>query len=169
MNPAFALAERGLVPDALVRAGIRRLLAERLRTELGGGCERQREDHERFVEELRSSPVALATDAANAQHYEVPAEFFGRVLGPRMKYSACLWPDGVDDLATAEEAMLALTVARAGIEDGMRVLDLGCGWGSLSLWVAERFPRCRVLAVSNSASQREHVLAAARARGPRQR
>jgi len=164
VRSAIALAERGLVPDVLVRAGIRRLLAARLASELGN-VERQREACERFVRELCESPVALSVEAANVQHYEVPAEFFARILGPRMKYSACLWPAGVDDLAAAEEAMLELTAARAGIEDGMRVLDLGCGWGSLSLWLAERYPRCRMLAVSNSTPQREHILAAARTRG----
>ncbi len=143
------LAERGLLPDALVRLGIRRRLAERARTLAG--------TEPAFLEELRRSPVALLPEKANAQHYELPAAFFERVLGPRMKYSACLFAPGVATLAEAEAQTLALTCERAGLEDGMRVLDLGCGWGSLSLWIAERYPRCRVLAVSNAKAQAEWI------------
>jgi cyclopropane-fatty-acyl-phospholipid synthase len=153
----IGLAEAGLVPDAVVRAGIRRLLRQRLR-ELAAGCEAAGEAAHAFREELRASPVALAPELANEQHYEVAPAFFERVLGPRTKYSCALWSEGVRDLAAAEEAMLATTCRRAGVEDGMRVLDLGCGWGALSLWLAERHPRCRVLAVSNSKLQREFVL-----------
>jgi cyclopropane-fatty-acyl-phospholipid synthase len=101
--------------------------------------------------------MAVHTEAANEQHYEVPARFFCQFLGPRMKYSACYWPGGVADIAGAENAMLALTCERAGIEDGMEVLDLGCGWGSFALYVAEHYPAARVLAVSNSRSQGEHI------------
>jgi cyclopropane-fatty-acyl-phospholipid synthase len=100
-------------------------------------------------------------DAANRQHYELPTAFFGEFLGPRLKYSCCLWQEGADDLAAAEEAMLALTCERARLEDGMDVLDLGCGWGSLALFIAERYPRCRVTAMSNSRTQAEHIAAAA--------
>jgi cyclopropane-fatty-acyl-phospholipid synthase len=152
------LAEAGLVPDALVRAGIRRLLRRRLRELVLDGCEAQAEAAEAFRSEQRLRPVALVPDLANAQHYEVAPAFFERVLGPRMKYSCALWPAGAADLAAAEEAMLALTCRRAEVADGMRVLDLGCGWGSLSLWLAERHPGCRVLAVSNSKLQREFIL-----------
>ena len=101
----------------------------------------------------------------NEQHYEVPAEFFQLVLGPRLKYSCCLWPEGVESLAAAEEAMLALTCERAEIEDGMEILDLGCGWGSLTFWLAECYPACRILAVSNSRTQREFIESRARERG----
>jgi cyclopropane-fatty-acyl-phospholipid synthase len=121
--------------------------------------------HERFVASLATSPVTLSPELANLQHYEVPVEFFRAVLGPRMKYSCAWFGPGVRGLAQAEEAMLALTAERAGIEDGMRVLDLGCGWGSLTLWLAERFPRCRITAVSNSKLQREAILAEAARRG----
>jgi cyclopropane-fatty-acyl-phospholipid synthase len=165
LSVGLELVERGLVPDWLVRWGIRRLLAERLREASSGGVEAWRERQEAFVEELRSSPLALAVEAANEQHYEVPPEFFQRVLGPRLKYSACLWPPDVDGLAGAEEAMLALTCERAGLADGMEVLELGCGWGSLTLWMAERYPRSRILAVSNSRPQREFISAAAADRG----
>lgn len=117
------------------------------------------------MHELRESPVALETAAANAQHYEVPSAFFELVLGPRMKYSSCLWPEGVETLAGAEEAMLSLTCERSRLEDGMDVLDLGCGWGSFALYAAERYPGSRVLAVSNSAGQRLHIEAEAARRG----
>jgi cyclopropane-fatty-acyl-phospholipid synthase len=149
------LAESGRIPDPAIRWGIRRILAERLRDQaLAGEPFKQG-----FISELGRSPVALLPERANAQHYEWPAAFFEAVLGPQLKYSSAYFPPGVTGLVEAEEAMLALTCRRAGIEDGMQVLDLGCGWGSLSLWVATRHPACRVLAVSNSKSQREHVLA----------
>ena len=163
VRSAIGLAETGLVPDALVRAGIRHLIRHRLRRE------NARADEQRAIllRELRSAPIATATDTANEQHYEVPVEFFARVLGPRLKYSACYWDGGVRTLAEAETAMLDLAVRRAGIEDGMRVLDLGCGWGSFTLYAAERFPRCRFLAVSNSASQQSFISRRARALGLR--
>lgn len=155
------LAEVGLVPDALIRRAIRRMCAERLAAERAAGPAAQAAR----LAALRSGPIAVAADLANEQHYEVPPAFFEAVLGPRLKYSCCDWDGGAVRLAEAEERMLALTCERAGIEDGMRVLDLGCGWGSLSLWIAERFPRCRVVGVSNSKPQREHVLGRAAARG----
>ena len=165
MKLLMDLAERGLLADGVVRFGIRRLLAGRLAELEAGGEAARRQRLEAFVATMASSPVALPAGAANRQHYELPAELFRLVLGPRLKYSACWWPEGVATLAEAEEATLALTVERAGIEDGMTVLDLGCGWGSLSLWVAEKHPTCQVLAVSNSRLQREHILARAAERG----
>jgi cyclopropane-fatty-acyl-phospholipid synthase len=156
-----ALCERGHVPDALARFGMRRLIRSRLRDEQRGGEARQRA----FFDSLRSGPVAIATADANAQHYEVPSAFFETVLGPRLKYS-CAWFEGAgDDLARAEEAMLALTCERAGVANGMRLLDLGCGWGSLSLWLAEQYPDAAITAVSNSATQRAHITARAAAAG----
>jgi cyclopropane-fatty-acyl-phospholipid synthase len=119
----------------------------------------------RHAAALAAGPFVLHKDAANRQHYELPPAFFREIVGPRLKYSSCLWPDGVDDLAAAEEAMLALTCERAGLEDGMEVLDLGCGWGALSLFIAERYPRCRVTAMSNSGTQAEHIAAACAAAG----
>jgi cyclopropane-fatty-acyl-phospholipid synthase len=165
MDVTLEAAERGLFPDFLLRAGMRRLLRERLREEDRGGCEANQAALETLVEELRRSPIAISTHRANEQHYEVPDAFFRLVLGPRMKYSCCLWEPGTADLASAEDAMLRLTAERAGIEDGQDVLELGCGWGSLTLWLAERFPRCRILAVSNSATQREFIEAECRRRG----
>jgi cyclopropane-fatty-acyl-phospholipid synthase len=161
----IGLAERGLVPDSLVRLGIRRMLRQRLREIAQPDVEAAREVQHAFLSELRRGPLALVPELANEQHYEVPPAFFEQVLGTRLKYSCGLWPAGVHDLDEAEERMLELTCRRAGIADGARVLDLGCGWGSLSLWIAERFRHCRVIAVSNSKSQREFILAQAAARG----
>jgi len=147
-------AERGRVPDAWVRTGIRRLVNARRRQI---ASENGEDVVERFLRATRMAPVAVAADQANRQHYEVPAEFFQRVLGPRLKYSCCYWPAGVDSLAEAEELALRLTCEHAGLQDGMDVLELGCGWGSLSLWMAEQFPQSRITAVSNSRSQKDFI------------
>lgn len=159
------LIDRGVLPDAAIRFGIRQLLAERLREEDTGDVEAQRERLREFVAALKSSPVAVHQDKANEQHYEVPTAFYQLALGPRLKYSGALYPTGRETLAQAEEAMLALSCQRARLEDGMTVLDLGCGWGSLSFWILERYPRCKVLAVSNSAVQRRHIEAERDRRG----
>lgn len=164
MSLAIELAERGVLPDALLRAGIRRELRERLRDERERAGADPAAAEARFAALLSQSPIALAADAANEQHYEVPPEFFARVLGPRRKYS-CAFFAGDESLAEAEELMLALTTARAELRDGMRVLDLGCGWGALTLFIAERFPNARIVAVSNSKAQREHVAAQCARRG----
>ena len=156
MNRAERLAESGWIPDWLLREGIRRRLGQFLSAERRPVAEQELRLRA-FIETLRNSPIAIETDAANRQHYEVPAEFFARVLGPRRKYSCCLWPDSVSSLAAAEDAMLRLTCERAGLEDGMRVLDLGCGWGSLTLWIAEHFPHTRIVSVSNSRSQKAAI------------
>ena len=161
------LVDSGRVPEPVLRAAIRRICAARLRACARGGAFAASERQRAFVDELRASPIAVATEAANQQHYEVPADFFGLVLGPRRKYSSAYWPAGVETLAAAEEAMLALTVERAGLADGQHVLDLGCGWGSFALWAATRYPASRITAVSNSHSQRAHITATALARGLR--
>jgi cyclopropane-fatty-acyl-phospholipid synthase len=164
----IGLAERGLVPDALIRMGINRLNRRRLASLVrGGDAEAQKADFEEMLRALGTGPIAVETRAANEQHYEVPPAFFRRVLGKRMKYSCALWPPGVESLDEAEEAMLAVTCERAGIGDGMEILELGCGWGSLSLWIAERFPGSRVLAVSNSTPQRRFIEGECAARGLR--
>jgi cyclopropane-fatty-acyl-phospholipid synthase len=163
----IALAERGLLPDALIRFGIRRLNRRRLVCEDLGSTEEQAAACEAFLERLRTGPIAVETRAANVQHYEVPPAFFEQVLGRHMKYSCALWTPGVRTLDEAEEAMLARTCERAGIRDGMDVLDLGCGWGSLSLWIAERYPGCRVLSVSNSAPQKAFIEGRCASRGIR--
>lgn len=165
MSVTIDLMERGLVPDSVVRRGIRLLLQRRLRGENRSDTEVARERQREFFATLRKGPLAVETGAANEQHYELPPAFFSQVLGPRRKYSSCLYPDGVTTLAGAEEAMLELTCRRAGLEDGMDILELGCGWGSLTLWMAEKFPRARIMAVSNSASQREFIASVCREKG----
>ena len=152
------LVDSGLVPEPVLRAGIRAVCAMRLRQE-------RSRDHAALIAQLRAGEVAVETAAANAQHYEVPVAFFQRALGPHLKYSSCYWPSGVATLGAAETAMLGLTAERAGLADGQRVLDLGCGWGSLSLWAAARYPKSRILAVSNSRTQRAFIEATAAARG----
>jgi cyclopropane-fatty-acyl-phospholipid synthase len=147
-----------LAPDWLIRIGIRRLLRQRLREE-------ESRDAEKLIAELRTSPIAINTRDANRQHYEVPAAFYGLVLGKHRKYSCCYWPEGTTSLESAEEQMLDLTAERAGLADGQSILELGCGWGSLSLYIAKRFPGARITAVSNSHSQREYIEGQARARG----
>ncbi|MEO1248010.1 MAG: cyclopropane-fatty-acyl-phospholipid synthase family protein [Pseudomonadota bacterium] len=162
---ALNWTEMGLVPDPVIRAGIRRLL-ERKRSEIrSGDVEHASNVTNRFVEMMNASPIALVPEQANEQHYEVPAAFFDEVLGKHRKYSCCYWPKHVSSLDEAECAALELTAERAGIADGMQVLDLGCGWGSLSLWIAEHYPNSSVTSVSNSRSQREHIMAAAKTRG----
>lgn len=156
---AFAAAESGKVPDFAARAGIRALLRGRLRS--------LATEPPLDAATLRTGPIAPAAREANEQHYEVPAEFFELVLGPWQKYSCCLWPDDARDhtLADAELAMLEATCSRAGLADGQDVLDLGCGWGALTLFAAERYPGSRIVALSHSASQRRHIEARVRRRG----
>ncbi len=153
----ITLAERGLVPDFVIRAGIRRLCTERLREENAGDAIAAWTQFRQRLGELRSSPVAIHTDAANEQHYELPPEFFRLCLGPRLKYSSCYYPNGNETLQRAEEAMLELYMQRAQLDDGQDILELGCGWGSLTLWMAQRFPHSRITAVSNSFLQREFI------------
>jgi len=154
------LVDSGLVPAPLLRAGIRAVCALRLRDE------RRRAPGyaDALIAELRRSEIAIHTDAALAQHYEVPPAFFQRVLGPHLKYSSCYWPGGVHTLGAAEAAMLGLTAERAGLADGQAVLDLGCGWGSLTLWAAARYPRSQFTAVSHAHAQRAFIEDQARRR-----
>jgi len=165
MNMLVGLMEKGLLPDALIRRGIRRLLRKRLQDEDHGGVDVNRERQRQLFSKLAEGPLALSTDAANQQHYELPPEFFEQVLGPRRKYSSCLYPIGVAGIADAEEAMLKLTCQRAGLENGMDILELGCGWGSLTLWMAEQYPEAHITAVSNSAPQREYIQSICREKG----
>ncbi|MGQ0699105.1 MAG: SAM-dependent methyltransferase [Panacagrimonas sp.] len=159
------LCERGLIPDRLTRMGMRALLAKRLNDEASDDGEFRSRRFNEFLAELRSSPIAIETPAANEQHYEVPAEFFHMHLGPKLKYSCCLYPAGNESLETAEELMLTHYLERLGVGEDMRVLDLGCGWGSVSLWLAAKFKRTQVVGLSNSNGQREFIMAQARARG----
>ncbi len=161
----LGLAERGLLPDALVRQGIRWMCRARLRELRHGGCARQADRYAALVATLQESPVAIHVDAANAQHYELPAQFFAACLGKRLKYSGAYYPRGEETLDQAEEAMLALYGERAALEDGQRVLELGCGWGSLTLWMAERYRNSQILAVSNSSRQRAYIQKQCQLRG----
>ena len=158
MRAAETLVDTGILPDWLVRAGIRKNCAARLAEQESGGSAGQAARRRALDQALRVSPIAVATDAANAQHYEVPSTFFQLVLGPHLKYSCGYWPAGVTTLAEAEARMLHLTIERAQLRDGQDILELGCGWGSLTLMMAARFPRSRIVALSNSASQREFIL-----------
>jgi len=162
---SYQLLERDLLPDWLIRQGIRRLLAGRLREEDQGGVEAQQAHLMQLVESLRQSPVAIATQEANEQHYELPCEFFERVLGRNLKYSSCYFDPGVASLDEAEARMLALTCERARLRDGDGILELGCGWGSLTLWMARHFPESRITAVSNSRTQKQFIDARAAERG----
>jgi len=150
-----ALIEKDLLPDWLIRLGIRRLLARRLREE------DERYQPAAYVADLAGRPIAEDTRAANEHHYEVPTAFYQLCLGRRLKYSGCLYPTGAETLDEAEEAMLALYVERARFADGQAILELGCGWGSLSLYLAEKFPGSRITGVSNSRTQKEFIDAAA--------
>ena len=161
MSFQFTLLEKGLLPDVLIRWGIRDLLKKKLELESRGGVQAQSERFRQFLEATRKSPISINTDEANAQHYEVPAEFFEKIMGSRMKYSSGYWKDGVSWLNQSEEDMLALTAQRAELRDGQDILELGCGWGSLTLWMAEHFPQSRIVAVSNSKSQKQFIEAKA--------
>jgi cyclopropane-fatty-acyl-phospholipid synthase len=154
-----ALLEKNLLPDRLIRFGIRRLLAQRLREEA------PRYSRPAYAADLRTRPIAEDTRAANEQHYEVPTAFYQRCLGRRLKYSSCYYPAGDETLDQAEEAMLALYAERARLDDGQAILELGCGWGSCSLYLAEKFPRAKITGVSNSRTQKEFIDAEARRRG----
>ncbi len=147
----------GVIPDAVLRAASRAAARSRLRKERAGGPGAQEERLQDIVRLMSSGPIAERTQTANDQHYEVPSEFFELFLGPRRKYSSAYFTGPEVPLERAEEEMLAITCGRAGIADGMDILDLGCGWGSLSLWMAERFPKARITAVSNSSTQRETI------------
>jgi cyclopropane-fatty-acyl-phospholipid synthase len=157
----IASAERTPLPDIVIRAGIRTLVG-RTAVKLSGG---NAETDAAFANEMAGRAIAEHTDAANAQHYEVPAAFFAKVLGPNRKYSSCYYRDSATTLQEAEEEALRQTVERADLADGQSILELGCGWGSLSLWMARQFPAARITAVSNSQSQRAYIESEAAARG----
>jgi cyclopropane-fatty-acyl-phospholipid synthase len=163
----MTLLETNLLPDWLIRRGIRRLLAQRLRKSSHGGVTGVQKHLMHLINKLEASPIAINRRAANEQHYELPTEFFQLVLGRRLKYSSCYFERGVDKLDIAEEAMLKLTCRRARLCDGEHILELGCGWGSLTLWMAEHYPQAQITAVSNSRSQKELIDARAAEAGYR--
>lgn len=173
LSLGLSLLERDLVPDWLIRQRIRALLAERLAEQEAGGPEAHQQRLSAFIDQLKSSPLAIHTKDANEQHYELPTAFFQTVLGKHLKYSSCQFDldrappikQAHLQLDEAEERMLSLTAARAGIRNGDRVLELGCGWGSLSLWMAAHFPDAAITVVSNSRTQKQHIDATAAERG----
>ncbi|HPO23256.1 MAG TPA: cyclopropane-fatty-acyl-phospholipid synthase family protein, partial [Arenimonas sp.] len=159
------LCENGLVPDVLTRYGIRQLCRQRLVEENINDIEKADLRFRRMLEQLRQSPIAIETAAANEQHYEIPTRFFQLCLGKRLKYSSCFYKTGDETLDEAEVAMLGIYSERAELKDGQHILELGCGWGSLTLWMAEKYPNANITAVSNSATQRMHIEAVCRERG----
>lgn len=162
---AIGWAEQGLIPDAAIRAGIRRLLTRRLTEIRQADTEASARLAADFVAHMNGAAVAELPGKANEQHYEVPAAFFSTVLGSHRKYSSCYWAPHTSTLDEAEEAALHITAQRAELADGMRILELGCGWGSLSLWMVRQFPHSRITAVSNSKSQRNYIQSQAQLRG----
>jgi cyclopropane-fatty-acyl-phospholipid synthase len=160
MDKVISLIERGWVPDSLIRTGIRQLLRKRLSDEKNNF---KKKDHfNSFVGTLCSRPIAVDTSKANDQHYELPPSFFNLILGKYNKYSSCYWGDGATSLDEAEASSLKITCERAELSDDMDILELGCGWGSLSLWIAEKYPKSRVTSISNSNQQREFINRAAK-------
>jgi cyclopropane-fatty-acyl-phospholipid synthase len=162
---AMRALEHGWLPDAVIRRGVRRMIAARLAEERPRDEAEARRRYAEFVAARRTGPIAVHTRDANAQHYEVPSEFYARVLGPHLKYSSAYWDEDTPDLGAAEARMLELYAERAGLGDGQRVLDLGCGWGALSLWLARRAPRTAIVAVSNSRTQKAWIDARCRDEG----
>ncbi len=161
----LAAAESGRVPDPVLRTAIDLRVRGKVRHERRGGFEGIAQRKRELLAERAAGPITTHVEDANRQHYEVPSAFFELILGPRLKYSSCYWPEGVADLADAEEAALDQVVGRAGLEDGDRILELGAGWGSLSLYMAERFPNAEIFTVSNSRTQKAHIDAEATERG----
>jgi cyclopropane-fatty-acyl-phospholipid synthase len=160
-----SLLERNKIPDFLIRFGIRRLLKQRLKEEKKENTEAQKKHLLRLVEELKNSPIAIETKAANEQHYEVPTQFYQYCLGKHLKYSSGFWKEGVTDIDTSEKDMLEITCERADLQNGQEVLELGCGWGSLSLFMSARFPKSNFTVVSNSRTQKIYIDEQAELRG----
>lgn len=162
---AINLAEKGLVPDSVIRSGIRRLSETRLDEIHANNCEMGSQIESEFIAAMNNAPIALVPELANAQHYEVPAKFFELCLGKHRKYSSCFWLPDTKDLDEAEANALQLSCDHADLQDGQQILELGCGWGSLTLWIAAHYPNSKITAVSNSNSQREYITNTARDRG----
>lgn len=162
---ALQLAEKGLLSDAVIRMGIRKLCQSRLREIADQDCERTQANLMAFIAQMQLAEIAPLPEKANAQHYEIPAEFYQYCLGINRKYSSCFWLPDTHTLDEAEELALAQTCAHARLGGPLQILELGCGWGSLTLWMASHYSDAQITAVSNSASQREYILQQAKARG----
>ncbi|MBC7864199.1 MAG: class I SAM-dependent methyltransferase [Bacteroidia bacterium] len=161
----YSLVEKNKIPDFLIRIQIRKLLKQRLRDENKGNSTAQQNHLNKLIEELKSSAIAVNTSDANEQHYEVPTQFYQYCLGKHLKYSSGFWKEGVTDIDTSERDMLEITCERAELKNGQNVLELGCGWGSLSLFMAEKFPQSNFTVVSNSRAQKIYIDDQAKKRG----
>mmetsp|Transcript_59537 Transcript_59537/g.66642 ORF Transcript_59537/g.66642 Transcript_59537/m.66642 type:complete len:409 (+) Transcript_59537:45-1271(+) len=165
VESSIPLIHKGLVPDCIIRWGIRLQLRDHLNILRAEGATEELEQKLQIVQKLKTMPIAIATDEANDQHYEVPAKFYDLCLGPRKKYSSGLWPNRNTTFEESEVAMLNKYCELAGVVDGMNIVDLGCGWGSLTLHIAEKYPNAKITGISNSSSQREYILSTAKSRG----
>lgn len=165
MGLAIKLAESGNLPDSVVRKGIKQLVKKRLEEISASNCELGAKSLFDFVTQMNTSAIAPLPELANAQHYEVPAEFFHYCLGAHRKYSSCFWMSDTQTLDEAEKLALTQTCNHADLQDGQHILELGCGWGSLSLWMATRYPTAQITGVSNSNSQRKYIMNTAKSRG----
>lgn len=155
---ALTLAEKGFLPDTLLRKGIRKLCESRLKDIQSDDCEIAQSEQIQFLSQMQTSDIAPLPEKANAQHYEIPAEFYQYCLGRHRKYSSCYWQADTKTLDEAESLALEQTCAHALIQDGQEILELGCGWGSLTLWMASHYPNAKITGISNSSSQREYIL-----------
>ena len=158
ISKLIELAEKGIIPDFFIRQGIVRNCENRLNNENVSNTEKVSSKKQSWIEQMKESPIALVPEKANEQHYEVPPAFFENVLGKHLKYSSGYWPDGVNSLDESEESMLELSFERAQLADGDSILELGCGWGSLTCYMASKLPNSKITAVSNSKDQKEHIL-----------
>ena len=158
ISKLIELAEKGIIPDYFIRQGIVRNCENRLKNENVSNTEQVSSKKQIWIEQMKESPIALVPEKANEQHYEVPPAFFENVLGKHLKYSSGYWPDGVNSLDESEESMLELSFERAQLADGDSILELGCGWGSLTCYMASKLPNSKITAVSNSKDQKEHIL-----------
>lgn len=158
ISKLIELAEKGIIPDFFIRQGIVRNCENRLNNESVSNTEEVSSRKQSWIQQMKESPVALVPEKANEQHYEVPPAFFEKVLGKHLKYSSGYWPDGVNSLDDSEESMLELSFKRAQLKDGDSILELGCGWGSLTCYMASKLPNSKITAVSNSKDQKEHIL-----------
>jgi len=158
ISKLIELAEKGIIPDYFIRQGIVRNCENRLKNENVSNTEKVSSKKQIWIEQMKESPIALVPEKANEQHYEVPPAFFENVLGKHLKYSSGYWPDGVNSLDDSEASMLELSFKRAQLADGDSILELGCGWGSLTCYMASKLPNSKITAVSNSKDQKEHIL-----------
>ena len=162
ISTLIELAEKKLIPDFIIRQGIRFLLKKRIQSLVSNNLEKNIQNKIKFIEKMNLSSIAEVPELANQQHYEIPAEFYNYCLGKHKKYSSCYWSEKTKNLNEAEFLSLKLTSRHAMLTNGLNILELGCGWGSLTLWMAEQYPKSKITAVSNSASQKKHIVAQAK-------